>query len=153
MATSDEQLSETWDRLMNLFFSRRTVLFAELAKLQLTPPHGHALITLLNGGPTRMRDMAESMSCDASYITAVADRLEELGLAERRNAAGDRRARELALTREGEKVAKRLDSVFAQPPDAMRGLSQADRDALARITRKLAEATATTDWMPPRTLR
>jgi hypothetical protein len=35
----------------------------------------------------------------------------------------------------------------------MRGLSQADRDALARITRKLADATATDHWMPPRTVR
>jgi DNA-binding MarR family transcriptional regulator len=153
MATSDEQLSETWARLMNLFFSRRNVLFAELGKLQLTPPHGHALITLLKNGPTRMRDLAESMSCDASYITAVADRLEELGLAERRNAAGDRRARELALTREGEKVAERLDRVFSQPPEAMRGLSQAERDALGRITHKLADATGTDHWMPPRTVR
>jgi DNA-binding MarR family transcriptional regulator len=153
MTANEEQLNETWARLISLFFARRDVLFESLAELQLTPPHGLALTTLLHRGPTRMRDLAESMSCDASYITAVADRLEELGLAERRNAPGDRRARELALTGEGETVARRLHGVFAQPPESMHRLSKADREALARISQKMCEGATSADWMPARTLR
>ena len=147
----DLQLADTWSRLMGTFFSRRDALFAELAELQLTPPHGHALMSLLHGGPTRMRDMAEAMVCDASYITAVADRLEELGLAERRAAPDDRRARELALTPKGDRVAQRLDAVIRQPPDSVRALSKADRDALARIVHKLGD-TVDAHWLPPRNL-
>lgn len=151
-ATEDDlQLAETWSRLMGAFFSRRDALFAELADLQLTPPHGHALMSLLHGGPTRMRDMADAMVCDASYITAVADRLEELGFAERRAATDDRRARELALTVKGEQVAKRLDAVIRQPPDTLRALPKADRDALARIVRKLGDP-ADNHWLPARNL-
>lgn len=138
---------------MGLFLSRRETLFAEFARLQLTPPHGHALITLLHGGPTRMRDMAEHMACDASYITAVADRLEELGLAERRPAADDRRVKELALTAKGTTVANRLNAVFTEPPAALADLSAKDRAALARIARQLSDAAPDGDMLPPRSLR
>jgi len=57
-------MSETWQRMMSLFFSRRDALFAELSKLALTPPHGHALMSLRHG-PIRMRDLADAMACDA----------------------------------------------------------------------------------------
>lgn len=153
MPADDAELTETWSRLMGLFLSRRETLFAEFARLQITPPHGHALMTLLHGGPTRMRDMAEHMACDASYITAVADRLEELGFAERRPAADDRRVKELALTAKGTTVANRLHAVFTDPPPALAALSAKDRAALARIARHLSDEAPDTDWMPPRSLR
>lgn len=153
MPANDAELTETWSRLMGLFLSRRETLFAEFARLQITPPHGHALMTLLHGGPTRMRDMAEHMACDASYITAVADRLEELGFAERRPAADDRRVKELALTAKGTAVANRLHAVFTDPPPALAALAAKDRAALARIARHLSDEAPDTDWMPPRSLR
>ncbi len=153
VAATDAELAETWSRLMGLFKSRRDVLFAALGELQLTPPHGHAMITLLHGGPTRMRDMAEHMACDASYITSVADRLEELGFAERRPAADDRRVKELALTKKGERVAARLNAVFTDPPAALRALSPADQAALARIAEQLFEGQPDNDWLPSRSLR
>ncbi len=148
----DAALAETWGRLMGLFSSRRDALFTELQSLGLTPPHGFALMHLLHGGPTRMRDMAETMSCDASYITAVADRLEEQGLAERRNATDDRRARELVLTPHGHEVADRLHRIFTDVPDALHRLPDTDQDALVRIARQLGPITEP-DWMPPRALR
>jgi DNA-binding MarR family transcriptional regulator len=151
--TADQELTETWTRLMGLFLSRRNVLFAAMAELQLTPPHGHALVTLLHNGPTRMRDMASNMACDASYITAVADRLEELGFATRRPADDDRRVKELALTPKGQKVAARLDAVFTDPPDSLQALSAADRAALGRIAKLLFDDQPDTDWMPARNLR
>lgn len=152
MADQDISLEETWARLMGLFASRRDAMFAELHLLDLTPPHGFALMHLLHSGPTRMRDMAESMACDASYVTAVADRLEELGLAERRNAPDDRRARELVLTVEGERTATRLEHLFTEVPEAVRALSERDRDTLVRIVRKLGTVTKP-DWMPTKALR
>ncbi|MGB8861549.1 MAG: MarR family transcriptional regulator, partial [Ilumatobacteraceae bacterium] len=131
MADTDAQMAEAWQRMMSLFFSRRDAFFAELQQLALTPPHGHALMSLRHG-PVRMRDLADAMACDESYVTAVADRLEELGLAARRNAADDRRVRELVLTAKGERVAARLDAVFTSPPAALTALPAADRSALVR---------------------
>lgn len=146
------EMAETWLRLMSLFFARRDHFFAELQRLSLTPPHGHALMTLRQG-PARMRDLADSMACDASYVTAVADRLEELGLAERRNAADDRRVRELVLTAKGEQVSQQLDAVFTAPPEQLLGLSATDQAALLRIMRKLGEPMVNEHWMPSRSLR
>lgn len=145
-------MAETWQRMMSLFFARRDHFFEELQRLSLTPPHGHALMTLRQG-PVRMRDLADSMACDASYVTAVADRLEELGLAERRNAADDRRVRELVLTAKGEQVSQQLDEVFTAPPSQLLGLSATDQAALLRIMRKLGEPTMDPHWMPSRSLR
>ena len=151
MAEIDPQLAEAWHCMMSLFFTRRDAFFAELTKLDLTPPHGHALLSLRDG-PVRMRDLADTMVCDASYVTAVADRLEELGLAARRNAAADRRVRELVLTAKGQRVALRLDAVFSSPPAELRTLPTADRSALARILRKLGTPPAG-DWLPRRSMR
>jgi DNA-binding MarR family transcriptional regulator len=153
VAGTDQRLNDTWARLMGLFVSRRDALFAALGELELTPPHGVALMALLHGGPTRMRDMAEHMACDASYITAVADRLEELGLAERRSTVDDRRAKELALTSKGEEVATRLHAIFTDPPEVMRSLSPAEQAQLGRLVEKLSEAPADGNWMPPLKLR
>lgn len=153
MAGDDEQLRETWARLLGLFLVRRNGLFAVLAELQLTPPYGHALMSLLRLGPTRMRDLAELMNCDASYITSVADRLEQLGYAERRPTADDRRVKELALTHNGRVAAQRLDAVFTEPPEALARLGITERKALADISRKLFSGEPTSDWMPPFNLR
>lgn len=153
VGATDGELNDTWARLMTLFKSRRDVMFSALADLELTPPHGQALMTLFHGGPTRMRDMAEQMVCDASYITAVADRLEELGFAERHSATDDRRAKELALTEQGEAVARRLHAIFIDPPAELSALSAKDRADLARIVGKLAPAAPDANWMPPLKLR
>lgn len=153
MAGDDQQLRDTWARLLGLFLARRNGLFSVLAELNLTPPFGHALMSLLRLGPTRMRDLADLMNCDASYITSVADRLEQLGYAERRPTADDRRVKELALTRKGRAAAQRLDAVFTEPPETLARLSPQEQAALADISRKLFSGDPTGDWMPPFNLR
>lgn len=147
----DPQLAETWQRMMPLFFSRRDAFFEKLSRLGLTPPHGHALMSLRDG-PIRMRDLADAMACDASYVTVVADRLEGLGLAARRGDPDDRRVRELVLTPKGERVAAELEAVFSSPPPQLAELPVADRVSLLRILRKLGEPAAL-EWLPSRSLR
>jgi DNA-binding MarR family transcriptional regulator len=131
-----DDLGEAWQLLAPLFLARRDAFFTALAELGLNPPHGHGLMTLA-AGPTRMRDLAESMACDASYVTAVVDRLQELGYATRAESASDRRVREVALTAKGELVAERLRRHFAEPPPELTVLSATDRAALVRILRKV----------------
>ena len=83
-----------WARMMTLFATARDAMFSILARHGLTPPHGFA-ITMLHDGPMRMSDMAARMTCDASYVTAIVDRLEEVGLAVRRTSPTDRRVKEI----------------------------------------------------------
>lgn len=132
----DDRLNETWAALMTLFVDRRNEMFQLLGDNGLTPPHGHALSVLLEE-PQRMSDMASFMNCDASYITALVDRLEELGMVERTPSPTDRRVKLIALTDVGHKVAAQLRAVMTTPPAELRKLSKADRIALAELLAKI----------------
>jgi DNA-binding MarR family transcriptional regulator len=140
-----------WSRMMTLFASARDSMFAILLRHELTPPHGFAL-TMLHEGPMRMSDMAARMTCDASYITSVVDRLEETGLAERRTSPTDRRVKEIALTPAGERVAGEVRRTMTSPPAAIDRLTVAERRALAALMAKVVpddEVVADAFRLPP----
>jgi MarR family transcriptional regulator, organic hydroperoxide resistance regulator len=52
-------------------------------------------------GPMSMGELATRMSCEPSNATFVVDKLENLGLIERRPHATDRRSKQLVLTKRG----------------------------------------------------
>lgn len=132
----EDPLVEAWAALSQLFFTKRGTFLAVSKELNLTPPQTHALMSL-SDGPLRMRALADTLVCDASYITAIVDRLEELELAERRPSAIDRRVKEVALTAGGRAALDRLQQAMFEPPDALRSLSPEDQRDLARIARKV----------------
>lgn len=70
-----------------------------LSELDLSPPQAWALRSLET--PLPMGELADRLLCDASYVTGIADALEEAGLAERRPDPRDRRVKQIALTDEG----------------------------------------------------
>jgi DNA-binding MarR family transcriptional regulator len=125
-----------WSRMMTLFASARDAMFGILLSHELTPPHGFALSMLLDG-PMRMRDVADRMTCDASYITSIVDRLEETGLAERRPSPTDRRVKEIALTPAGTKVAAQVRHTLTSPPAAVERLTAAERRTLSSLMAKV----------------
>ncbi|MEU6393691.1 MarR family transcriptional regulator [Streptomyces sp. NPDC046939] len=77
-------------------------------------------------GPMTMRELAERMSCEPSNATFVIDKLEKLGLVERRPHPTDRRAKHLVLTDEGTALRGRLLELLAQesPLAALTGEQQ-----------------------------
>lgn len=76
------------------------------ATLGLTTAQATALREMT--GPMTMRDLAERMSCEPSNATFVVDKLERLGLIERRAHPTDRRAKQLVLTSAGNTLRERL---------------------------------------------
>lgn len=58
--------------------------------------------------PSSMGEIAEQFGCDPSNITAKADRLVELGLAERRPDPHDRRVKLIAATEDGVQMSKEI---------------------------------------------
>src|SRR5690349_1275709 len=97
-------------------------LFADRCAGQgLTATQGTALLRL-GHGPYIMRELAESMGCDPSTVTGLADRLEARGLLARRPAPGDRRVTVLTLTPEGTAVRERLLRTLAPPPALLAAL-------------------------------
>ncbi|MGH9279884.1 MAG: MarR family winged helix-turn-helix transcriptional regulator, partial [Acidimicrobiales bacterium] len=63
-----------------------------------------SLTHLSEDNPQAMRDLADSWGCDASYVTALIDDLEERGFAERRPHPTDRRVKTVVLTPKGAEV-------------------------------------------------
>src|SRR5437764_9367223 len=94
----------------------RKRLVTRLADLGLTFPLAHALRVLDPDRPRPMRELAEVLVCDASNVTALADRLEGKGLAERELDPTDRRVKALALTPEGRRARQRVLDLMSEPP-------------------------------------
>ena len=138
-------LDQIWAKLQPLFLGKRTQFFEAMARHGLTPPHGQTL-TMLAAGPLRMRDIADLMVCDASYVTAIVDNLEERGLAQRRPSSTDRRVKEIALTPKGVRAAADITQHMTAPPLALARLAPADRKALAKILAKLDLDETETLW-------
>jgi DNA-binding MarR family transcriptional regulator len=65
----------------------------------LTPPLAAFLREIEE--PSAMRVMADRLCFDASYITALVDRLEGLGMVGRRPSPGDRRVKQVVITDRG----------------------------------------------------
>ncbi len=95
----------------------------------------------LSPGPgIAMRELAEGWGCDASYVTALVDGLEERGMAERRPSPVDRRVKAVVLTDAGAMVkAEVLERMWA-PPKAFEVLGPAEQRQLRDLLAKVAAA-------------
>lgn len=82
-----------------------------VADSELTSSQAIALREL--GEPLSMRELANRMHCATSNVTFVIDRLEKHGLVTRRPHPTDRRAKEIALTEQGEQQRTRIIERFA----------------------------------------
>jgi DNA-binding MarR family transcriptional regulator len=104
-----------------------------LARRGLTPNDSRALFSLELEHGRSMRTLADSWKCDPSNATWIVDRLEKLGLAERRAVPHDRRVKLVALTRKGKRTRSALMREFHRPPDELAALDVQDLQTLERI--------------------
>lgn len=109
-----------------------------LAPSGLTMKHSWALHAL--DEPISMRALAERLGIDASYVTAIADQLEERGLIERQPHPGDRRIKSLALTDEGRNVRDRILVDLWTTVPILDGLTERERLELRRLLDKVVRA-------------
>jgi DNA-binding MarR family transcriptional regulator len=127
-------------RLLDLFERMRTHWVDTCSGQGLTPAEGHALHRLESPAP--MRAMAEALSCDASYVTQLTDRLESASLVERAMDPNDRRVRQLRLTPRG--ATARTDLIKASHVDnpALAALTTKQRDEFLALLRVLEHPSA-----------
>jgi MarR family transcriptional regulator, organic hydroperoxide resistance regulator len=114
-----------------------------LAPSGLTMKHSWALRAL--DEPMSMSGLAERLGIDASYVTAIADQLEERGLIERRPHPTDRRIKSLALTGEGRSVRDQILVELWTTVPILDGLTAGERRELRRLLEKTSEAPAIGD--------
>ena len=102
-------------------------------------PHDVLAIFKLDGVLT-MKELAQRMGCDASFITAIADTLERHGLARRAPSERDRRVKHLLLTEDGIAVKERLMGELAARMPWCYALDEAERRCFLSLLRKMLDA-------------
>ncbi|MFD3702003.1 MarR family winged helix-turn-helix transcriptional regulator [Nocardia sp. NPDC058658] len=109
---------------------------AAAASENLTASQGKTL-TVLRRGPVAMRALAEKLSCDASNVTGIINRLEKRGLVQRAASPADRRVTNLVITPEGERVTDAIRAKMRVTQDGLNRLSDQDRDALHSLLERV----------------
>ncbi|MEI7742659.1 MAG: MarR family transcriptional regulator [Chloroflexota bacterium] len=102
-------------------------------------PVGVARAILLLDAPAPMRELAGRLVCDQSYITGIADKLEERGLV-MRVPGEDRRIKLLALTSAGTELRDRIAGAVAQQAMVMLRLTDAERAQLGPLLTRLLDS-------------
>ena len=97
-----------WQLLVKFFFAQRGQLPSPGIEGGLSPVQCHVLHLMEPGRPVPMGRLAETLSCDASNVTGLVDRLESRGLVQRRPSAADRRVKVLHLTPAGARLRAQL---------------------------------------------
>jgi len=130
---------DAWRLLVGFSLSQRGNLPAVAAELQLSPVQCHVLHLIEPGRPVSMGQLADTLSCDASNVTGLVDRLESRGLVRRQPSETDRRVKVLALTPAGARLRALLVERMSAPPETLGRLSVEEQRALVRILRRLLE--------------
>jgi DNA-binding MarR family transcriptional regulator len=128
-----------WQLLMRFFYAQRGQLPEWGARFSLSPVQCHVLHLIEPGAPIPMRRLAEALSCDASNVTGLVDRLEQRGLVQRLPAAGDRRVKVLDLTPVGIRIRTQLLSRTTDRSHALARLSADEQRTLIRLLEKLLD--------------
>jgi MarR family transcriptional regulator, organic hydroperoxide resistance regulator len=133
---------DAWRLLHEIFFASvvRDRLHGASATLGISPGLMKALFFLEPDATVRMGDLAEHLSCDASYVTNLADALEERGLAERHQHPTDRRVKTLMLSPAGVAAKQQLFDLIYEPPPGLDVLSAAEQRELRDLLHKVAGA-------------
>ncbi|GAC1306148.1 MAG: MarR family transcriptional regulator [Vulcanimicrobiaceae bacterium] len=128
-----------WELMYEVFKASKPFMESVAGTFELTPQQMFSLRVLSNERPMAMSELAGSLGCDASNVTAIVDRLEARGLVERRSADRDRRVKALIMTAAGVELAARIHERMQVPPPAIANLGAGDLTALCDIlTRALA---------------
>ena len=107
MNPADQNACRAWQLLMKFFFAQRAHLPCS-GEFDLPPIQCHVLHLLEPRRPLPMSRLADTLSCDASNVTGLVDRMESRGLVRRRSSPEDRRVKVLQLTATGARLRTQL---------------------------------------------
>ncbi|WP_327669281.1 MULTISPECIES: MarR family winged helix-turn-helix transcriptional regulator [unclassified Streptomyces] len=117
----------------------RTQMAAALAEIGLTARMHCVLVHALEEERTQ-NQLAEIGDMDKTTMVVTVDALEKAGLAERRPSSADRRARIIAVTEEGARLAARSQEIVDGVHEAALGAFPAkDRETFLRLMNHLVD--------------
>jgi DNA-binding MarR family transcriptional regulator len=119
-----------------------------LEAIGLTPASFGLLNVLGARAGAIQQQLSTDMGIDPSAMVTLIDELEGAGLAERRRRAGDRRAWEIAITRNGRRALERARRLAARVEDQVLGGLSAEerRELLTLLRRALVSAPPQPPW-------
>jgi MarR family transcriptional regulator, organic hydroperoxide resistance regulator len=129
---------EVADALVELFNHIRAHFERIVQPYELPAPCAKAL--RLIDGSISMKELGSRIHCDGSFITFIADTLEERGLARREIDQNDRRIKNLVLTRRGMELRSRLVQELFDDFPGVRNLDARERESLLALLRKMVAA-------------
>jgi DNA-binding MarR family transcriptional regulator len=135
--TKAELARDVWRFLFDFIVETAPRRNRVLGEHGLSPNDSRALFALDERRGRTMSSLAQEWGTDASYVTAVVDRLERKGLAARSALPGDRRVKLVLLTTAGSRLKKRLGRELHEPPDELLAMTTSDLEALWASTSKL----------------
>ncbi|MCG5214851.1 MarR family transcriptional regulator [Streptosporangium soli] len=131
----------------------RTRMSAALAENGLTARMHCVLVHALEEERTQIQ-LAEIGDMDKTTMVVTVDALERAGLAERRPSEKDRRARIIAVTEEGARVAAQSQKVVDRVHrEALAALSADEREVFLRVMNRLAAGDLATPVDAPKPVR
>src|SRR5437870_89409 len=143
MDRAEQDACRAWQLLMRFFFAQRGHLPCSGAEFNLSAVQCHVLHLIEPGRPLPMRRLADTLSCDASNVTGLVDRLESRGLVRRRASRDDRRVKVLHLTPTGSRLRAQLLRQMAGGSLPLARLSLDERRTLVKILEALVDEEST----------
>lgn len=92
------------------------------------------------GAPLTMKELGEQLRCDRSFVTMIADTLEERGLAQREPHPVDRRIKNLVLTPAGIALKERLEAALVGQMPWSQTLDPDEKASLLELIHKMTKA-------------
>ena len=125
--------------VVGLWFDVQAQLEAHFTRLAgdhgLSAVQAKVLLQLQPDGAMTMRSLATQLNYDASNLTGVVDRLEELALVRRKPQPHDRRAKGVMLTDEGRRVKQAFWERLTSQSGPLGRLSSRELASLRRLLR------------------
>lgn len=131
--------SEAWSLIHWIVVHNKSRIAAIGQEFDLSVQQTIAL-RILGGGPRKMGEVANILSCDSSNVTGITDRLEQRGLVRRTSGESDRRVKMLVLTDDGARMREEITKRMAEPPPEIASLDEPDQAALRDILRRATDA-------------
>ena len=145
----ESQALKLWVVLSRAYGAVEAHVKADIARHGLTAAEFGVLEALFHKGPMLVGEVKQKLLASSGGITYVIDRLEEKGLAERRECPEDRRASYAALTPPGEEL---LRSIFPGHvrcvEHALGGLGEEEKATAIDLLRTLGLEAATRERCP-----
>ncbi|WP_328752758.1 MarR family winged helix-turn-helix transcriptional regulator [Streptomyces sp. NBC_00285] len=131
----------------------RSKMSAALAEIGLTARMHCVLVHALEEERTQIQ-LAEIGDMDKTTMVVTVDALEKAGLAERRPSSTDRRARIIAVTDEGARIAEQSQAIVDRVHrDALATLPGRDKEVLLRALKRLVDDGLASPVEAPRAAR